>query len=41
MWSFVGHKANKQWIWLALDVVIRKIIGVHVGDRSEQGARAL
>jgi hypothetical protein len=20
MWSFVGTKKNKQWIWLALDI---------------------
>jgi IS1 transposase len=41
MWSFVGNKGNKQWIWLALDVDTREVVGVHVGDRSEQGARAL
>lgn len=41
MWSFVGDKEHKQWIWLALDVDTRKIVGVHVGDRSEQVARAL
>jgi insertion element IS1 protein InsB len=39
--SFVGNKGNKQWIGLALDVDTREIVGVHVGDRSEQGARAL
>jgi insertion element IS1 protein InsB len=41
MWSFVGDKGNKQWIWLALDVHTREIVGVYVGDRSEQGAREL
>jgi insertion element IS1 protein InsB len=41
IWSFVNDKENKQWIWLALDVDTREIIGVHVGDRSEQGARKL
>ena len=41
MWSFVGNKDNKQWIWLALDVETREIVGVHIGDRSEQGARKL
>lgn len=41
MWSFVGNKVNKQWIWLALDVEIREIIGVHIRDRSEQGVREL
>jgi insertion element IS1 protein InsB len=41
IWSFVGDKGNKQWIWLALDVETREIVEVYVGDRSEQGARAL
>jgi len=41
MWSFVGNKGNKQWIWLAFDVETREIVGVHIGDRSEQGARKL
>lgn len=40
-WSFVGNKANKQWIWLALDRETREVVGVHVGDRSAQGAQAL
>ena len=41
MWSFVGNKGNKQWIWLALDIETREIIGVHIGDHSEQGAKKL
>jgi IS1 family transposase/transposase-like protein len=41
MWSFVGNKGNKQWIWLAIDVETREIVGVHIGDRSEQGAKKL
>ena len=41
MWSFVGNKGNKQWVWLALDKRTRAIVGVHVGDRSRQGAQAL
>ncbi len=41
MWSFVGNKSNKQWIWLALDVKTREIVGVHVGDRSRNGAQGL
>ncbi|MGG6295055.1 IS1 family transposase [Leptolyngbya sp. AN02str] len=40
-WSFVGHKGNKQWIWLALDRSTREIVGVHIGDRSQEGAQAL
>ncbi|MBC6479230.1 MAG: IS1 family transposase [Hormoscilla sp. GM7CHS1pb] len=34
MWSFVGKKGNKQWIWLALDTKTREIVGLYVGDRS-------
>jgi insertion element IS1 protein InsB len=41
MWSFVGSKANKQWIWLALDVETREIVGVYVADRSRDGAQGL
>ena len=37
-WSFVNHKNNKQWIWLALDKKTREIVGCYIGDRSEQGA---
>ncbi|AMW28635.1 hypothetical protein N39L_26740 [Limnospira platensis NIES-39] len=41
MWSFVNHKGNKQWIWLALDVKIREIVGVYIGARDEAAARQL
>jgi insertion element IS1 protein InsB len=37
----VSNKTNKQWIWLALDVTTREIVGVYVGDRSRKGARQL
>jgi IS1 family transposase len=41
MCSFVGSKANKQWIWLAIDAVTREIVGVYIGDRSAQAAKQL
>jgi len=41
MWSFVGNKKNKQWIWLSIDRDSRKIVGVHVGSRDRKGAQAL
>lgn len=41
LWSFVDHKGNKQWVWLALDADTREIIGAHVGDRSAQSAQRL
>ena len=40
-WSFVGKSKEKQWIWLALDRATREVVGVHVGDRSAKGAKAL
>lgn len=40
-WSFVGHKGNKQWIWLAMNRETREIIAMHIGDRSRKGAIAL
>ena len=41
MWSFVGNKGNKQWIWLALDVDSKEIVGLYVGSRDKQGAQGL
>lgn len=36
-WSFVGDKGNKQWIWLALDVTTREIVGVYIGHAAKRG----
>ncbi|MEM1369178.1 MAG: IS1 family transposase [Cyanobacteria bacterium P01_H01_bin.15] len=41
MWSFVGNKWNKFWLWFALDAKTREIEGLYVGDRSEGGAQKL
>jgi insertion element IS1 protein InsB len=41
MWSFVQKKANKQWIWIAMDATTRQIIAFHVGDRSHESGKAL
>jgi insertion element IS1 protein InsB len=41
MWSFVGKRANKQWIWIAMDARTRQVIAFHVGDRSRESARQL
>lgn len=41
MWSFVGNKKGKQWIWLALDIETKEIVGVYVGERSRNGAEGL
>src|SRR6266498_5806566 len=41
MWSFVKHKANRQWIWIAMDAQTRQVIAFHVGDRSRDSAKEL
>ena len=41
LWSFVGNKHNKKWIWLALDASTREVLGAYIGDRSRQGAKKL
>ena len=41
MWSFVGKKDHKQWIWLAIDVNTKEIVGVYVGSRDREGAQGL
>jgi hypothetical protein len=41
MASFVQKKANKQWIWLAMDTHTRQIIAFHVGARSRKSAKKL
>ena len=41
LWSFVGTKANRQWVWNAMDAATRQIIASHVGDRSRQSAEGL
>ena len=40
-WSFVGKKANPQWLWVALDAQTRQVIAFYVGDRSRKSARKL
>jgi insertion element IS1 protein InsB len=41
LWSFVGNKENRQWVWIAMDATTRQVIAFHVGDRSGQSAQAL
>ena len=41
MWSFVGKKREKWWVWVALDADSRQVVGMAVGDRSEATARRL
>jgi insertion element IS1 protein InsB len=41
MSSFVKKKANRQWIWLAMDAKTRQVIAFHIGDRSRKSAKQL
>jgi insertion element IS1 protein InsB len=41
LWSFVGKKANRHWVRIAMDATTRQVIAFHVGDRSGQRAQAL
>lgn len=41
LWSFVDDKGNEQWVWLAIDVETREIVGCYIGDRSGESAKAL
>jgi insertion element IS1 protein InsB len=41
MASFVQKKANKQWIWIAMDATSRQVIAFHVGDHSHRSAKRL
>jgi len=41
IWSFVGDKENKRWIWLILERRTRQIVAMHIGDRSQASAEAL
>jgi IS1 family transposase len=39
--SFVDNKGDKQWVWLALDVVTPEIVACQIADRSADSALAL
>ena len=41
LWSFVGKKANRYWVWIAMDASTRQVIAFHVGDRSQDSAEQL
>ncbi len=41
LWSFVGKKAQRQWMRMAMNASPRQVVAFQVGDRSRQGAAAL
>lgn len=38
LWSFVGDKANKQWVWMVMNTYNRQIIALHIGGRGMDDA---
>ena len=41
MWSFVGCKQNKAWIWVVFEPVHRQVIAFHVGGRGIDALQVL
>ena len=39
--SFVQKKANKHWVWIAIDAKTHQVIAFHVGDRGRKSAKQL
>jgi IS1 family transposase len=41
MWSYVGKKSQKKWLWIALCRRTRQIVAFALGDRSEKTCQSL
>ena len=41
LWSFVGSKRDKWWVWVALDAGTRQVVAMVAGDRTVATARCL
>jgi len=41
MWTFVGRKKRKVWLWLAVERTSRRIVAWTLGNRGEASARRL
>ena len=41
LWSFVRHKGNQRWIWLALCKETRQVVACVVGGRGEATCKQL
>lgn len=36
LWSYIGKKSNKSWVWIALCRCTRQIVGFAIGDHSTE-----
>ena len=41
LWSFVGKKANKRWVWIALARHTRQVVAYVIGQRGERTCQRL
>ena len=41
LWSFVRHKGNQRWVWLALCKATRQVVACVIGGRGEATCRRL
>ena len=41
LWPFVGKKANKRWVWVALTRHTRQVLAYAIGERGERTCRRL
>ncbi len=41
MWTFVGRKRRKVWLWLAVERASRRIVASTLGNRGQASARRL
>ncbi|MBX9583425.1 MAG: hypothetical protein K2X87_24250 [Gemmataceae bacterium] len=41
LWSFVGAKRDRWWVWVALDAATRQVVAMVCGGRDEYTARCL
>ena len=41
LWSFVGNKGQKRWLWFALNRRTRQVVAFVIGDRSAKTCRKL
>ena len=41
LWSFVGHKGQNRWLWVALCRRTRQVVAFVIGDRSGHTCRKL
>ena len=41
LWSYVGSKANPQWLWLVMHSKTRQVVAMQVGPRNKQTAEKL